>query len=44
MITRSRTLMVPESWSALMAGMISPENLLPGKAMAMYSTGPMLML
>jgi hypothetical protein len=23
--------------------MISPENLLPGKAMAMYSTGPMLM-
>ena len=43
MITRSRTLMVPESCSSLMAGMISPENLLPGKPMAMYSTGPMLM-
>ena len=43
MRTRSMTLIVPESWSFLMAGMISPENLLPGKAMAMYSTGPMLM-
>ena len=43
MSTRSSTRMVPESWSSLMAGMISPENLFPGNAIAMYSTGPMLM-
>jgi len=42
MMTRSRTRIVPESWSSLMAGTISPEKLLPGKAIAMYSTGPML--
>ena len=41
MMTRSRILIVPLSTSYLRAGMISPENLFPGKAIAMYSTGPM---
>ncbi len=35
--------MVPASWSSLIAGMIFPENLFPGNAIAMYSTGPTLM-